>query len=349
MSVVSADLETKHSSMTMKERLLYDALEPLPRELIGLILDYDVLNGRCEKVITGHSASVRCLALLKGSNGEDVVASASDNGMIMVWDAATRRNISIINAHESTINCLLVLRDGMLASCSADKHLKIWNPFTGRCQRIFVDPKDAIACMIECRDGRIASIGDDISSAKNSIKFWNPKKKRDTFEKKRVGIEYSGVLCMLELNDGCLVLGSSFDGKIFIVNNAGTCVQTLGDCKDAVFCLASLRGGGFASGSADGSIKVWELRRNEEGNLVYVCNRTLTGHTKAVLSFILLDGRWLVSSSNDNSIRLWNPDTGDCIKELGGFGDNDVALSFLELSNGKLLSGSMTNSIRLWN
>ncbi|PLZ57433.1 hypothetical protein CBP24_10530 [Fischerella thermalis WC439] len=55
----------------------------------------------------------------------------------------------------------------------------------------------------------------------------------------------------------------------------------------------------LASGSADGTIKLWNIQTKEE-----IC--TLTGHTDEVYSLAFSpDGQILASGSADGSIRIW--------------------------------------------
>ena len=55
----------------------------------------------------------------------------------------------------------------------------------------------------------------------------------------------------------------------------------------------------LASGSADNTIKLWEVAT---GRLV----RTLTGHADRVADVAFTpDGRWLASGSSDKTVKLW--------------------------------------------
>ncbi len=72
------------------------------------------------------------------------------------------------------------------------------------------------------------------------------------------------------------------------------------------------------------------------------------GHTGWIRSVALSnDGRQALSGSDDNTLRLWDLDTGNCVKILQGHTDevNCVVLS----NDGTLaLSGSDDNTLRLW-
>ncbi len=95
----------------------------------------------------------------------------------------------------------------------------------------------------------------------------------------------------------------------------------------------------LASGSADGTIKLW----NEDGQEL----KTLKGHSSVVLSVAWSpDGKILASGSADGTIKLWNKDG----KELKTLKHSSVVLSVAWSPDGKMLvSGSADKTIKLWN
>ena len=100
-------------------------------------------------------------------------------------------------------------------------------------------------------------------------------------------------------------------------------------------------GSQFATGSADRTIKLWDV--STQGNIA-----TLIGHTGIVNSVAYSsDGILLASASSDNTIRLWDVSTHQNIYTLHGHTDavNSVAYS----SDGTLLaSASSDNTVKLW-
>lgn len=96
--------------------------------------------------------------------------------------------------------------------------------------------------------------------------------------------------------------------------------ETLGRHQGKVTSLVALPGGGVASGSWDGSIGLWPPAG---------APAVLDGHEAGVNDLALsADGRRLYSASADGSVRLWDLDARQEIRQLirHGFGINRIVL-----------------------
>ncbi len=74
--------------------------------------------------------------------------------------------------------------------------------------------------------------------------------------------------------------------------------------------------------------------------------QTLQGHTNGVLAVAPLDGGRIVSASSDNTLRVWDVESGNCLHTLGGhtFWVRAVA----PLDGGRIVSASDDNTLRVW-
>lgn len=70
------------------------------------------------------------------------------------------------------------------------------------------------------------------------------------------------------------------------------------------------------------------------------------GHRYPIRCILSLNNGYFASGSCDTTIRIWNPNTGECIKTLQG---HSVPVNCLVLlPDGRLISGSDDNTIRIW-
>ncbi|MGE3920335.1 MAG: hypothetical protein AB7F64_05225, partial [Gammaproteobacteria bacterium] len=75
--------------------------------------------------------------------------------------------------------------------------------------------------------------------------------------------------------------------------------------------------------------------------------KVLEGHTDSVRALAVLPSGEVVSGSDDNTLRVWNPKTGQCRQVLQGHTDSVYALTVLP--GGEVVSGSRDKTLRVWN
>ena len=80
------------------------------------------------------------------------------------------------------------------------------------------------------------------------------------------------------------------------------------------------------------------------GNLI----RTLTGHTDFVKAIAFsVDGKYLISGSWDNTLKVWDWQTGVEVRTLTGHTDFVKAIAF-SVDGKYLISGSWDNTLKVW-
>lgn len=117
---------------------------------------------------------------------------------------------------------------------------------------------------------------------------------------------------------------------------------TLTGHSEGVWAVAlSSDGKTLVSGSADKTIKVWNL---DTEKLI----RTLSGHSDSVRSVALSSDRQILASgSGDNTIKLWNVQTGEQIKTISGH-TGPVWSVAISPDGQTLVSGSEDTNIKIW-
>jgi len=94
------------------------------------------------------------------------------------------------------------------------------------------------------------------------------------------------------------------------------------------------------------TVKLWNPRKSRGTELI----RTMTGHTNAVTSVAFshnINNTLLVSSSEDKTVKVWNPSNGDLIKTFS-HNDKVLCIAFSPYNN-MLGSGSVDSTIKLLN
>jgi GTPase SAR1 family protein len=97
----------------------------------------------------------------------------------------------------------------------------------------------------------------------------------------------------------------------------------------------------LASGSADGTTRVWDA---DSGELL----RTLEGHRARVRNVAWTgDGRRLASGSDDCTVRVWDADSGQLLRTLEGHGSGVRSVAWMGDGH-RLASSSSDHTVRVW-
>jgi WD40 repeat protein len=286
-------------------------------------------------------------------------------------------SIRTLKGHTNTILQVAVSPDGQhIISGGYDNSIKIWNLETGKLERSIeydsniefdpnigfidktgngkkIDPISVIHSLVISPDGqRIISGGWD-----GNFKTWN----LETGKLENVIKSHSKWISSLAISpDGQRIVSGGVEDKnnsIEVWNLAmGKLEHKLeGHSRSAFRFSISPDGRYIISGSFDKSIKIWNL---DTGKL----ERTLVGHSGGIYSLaISSSGQYIVSGSGnqtthmfggsgdyDNTIKIWNLETGKLERTL--VGHSDVVWSVAISPNEKyIVSGSADKSIKIWN
>lgn len=304
------------------------AAPPPPRPQDGLL----PIQGMLQRS-TGF-ASIQEIAF---SPDGQMLASASYDRTVWLWDLASGRVIWQLKGHMSRVNCVAFSPNGrLLASGSHDHTVRLWEVSSGREMGRLSGHTFAVSCVAFSPDGRLLASG----SGDYTVRLWNVANGLEVG--RLVGYQHS-VSSVSFSPDGRLLALGIYDTKVQIwdVSN-GRMVQQLDGHRRSVWGVAfSPDGRLLASASKDRSVRFWDVASGQEV-------RRMRGHGKEVFAVAFSpDGFLLASASKDRSIRLWDVASGRELARLTG--NNDSANGVAFSPDGQMVaSAGEDGTVRLW-
>lgn len=251
------DLATGQSHLLKVQATWIDSLAALADGRLAVGFDkkieiWNLATEQCEKVLQGHTGSIRSFAVLSGGR----LASGSDDTTIRVWNLATGRCEKTLEGHVGSVISLVEQPEDRLAFRTENKTIGVWNLATGRReQRLTIEHPYGICAMAVLPDGCFALAFD----YEASIRIVNVSTGR--CEKILLERGQHSVHSLAVLRDGRLVSGE-LGGVIRIWNlKTGQCEQELQADPCLVNSLVQLPDGRFVSGSgmqkSGPNIRIW--------------------------------------------------------------------------------------------
>lgn len=223
-------------------------------------------------------------------------------------------------------------------------YLKIWNLLTGKLEHTLFGHKQIIQSLAISSGNRPF-----LASGSHKIKLWN----LQTGEPWLTLFGHKKWVYTLAIaSDGRTLVSGSEDKTIRIWHlPKGNLAKTLTGHQGAVTITAIAPDGQtIVSGSDDQTIKLWDIKT---GNLL----RTLTGHTGSIRtlaigfasaqSAIAPDCQYLVSGSDDKTIKIWHWETGELRQTLLGH-EQTVRTMAVHPNGQTIVSGSDDKTIKFW-
>ncbi|MDZ7953824.1 serine/threonine-protein kinase [Nostoc sp. DedQUE09] len=247
----------------------------------------------------------------------------------------------------SSVNALAISPDGYtLASASDDKNIKLWDLNTKKVLASLSGHSQAVKSVSFSPDGKILAT----ASNDKTIKLWQV----ETLEEICTILGHAQAVKSVAFSpDGQILASGSWDKTIKLWDvNTGKEICTLAGHQLKVNSVAfSPQGQLLASASYDRTIRLWQIegsQREIQNRPCYSLLSTLSGHAWAVLTVAFSpDGQILATGSDDNTIKLWEVNTGQLICTLVGHSWSVVAVAFT--ADGEtLLSASCDKTVKLW-
>lgn len=266
---------------------------------------FDTANGRRLKTLVWPDG--RAMDLMFSPNGEKL-ASAHDDGAVMLWDAATGRQLRSWSGHSSVVRSLDFSPDGrVLATGGNDGIAKMWDLFSAHEIRTLKGHTEN-----EMHNVAFGPEGWQLitgGGGDGTVKIWDS---GSDLEARTLKGHSAWVDTVNFSPDGQHVVSGCVDGTIKIWDViTGQEVMTIAAHDKDVNCVVySPDSEHLASAGKDQTIKLWDAGA---GNLL--C--TLEGHSDAVSSVVFNErGDLLASSSRDGTIKIWDTANGAELRTL---------------------------------
>ena len=286
--------------------------------------------------LTGHTGGVNSASF---SPDGTLLASASADGTVILWDVAKREETATLTGHTDGVNSVSFSRDGaLLASASADGMVILWDVAKREETATLTGHTDGVNSVSFSPDETILASG----SADGTIILWDVAKSGDTTT---LTGHASAVNSLSFSRDGTILASGAVDGKIKLwdVRNRGEIATVDWSTYGLTYGLTSIAlspdGVTLASGSLAGWVWVWDvLARKPIAQFA---------HLPAINSVAFSrDGATLSAAGGDGRVILWDVLAR---KEIATFAHtyaiNSVAFS---PDAAILASGSGDGAVILW-
>jgi WD40 repeat protein len=249
-------------------------------------------------------------AVAFGADGNEIFSAGYD-GVVREWTRPGGRLIRSFEGGQGTVWTLDVSPDGkLLAAAGEDAVIRIWNLGDGGPPQILRGHSRNIWHIRFSPDGKQLASG----SFDNSVRLWDVGsgraiKKLTGHTQAIVGLEYSpdGRLLATAADDSTIRLWRSTDGAALRTLDNGRHVDTVEFSPDGKWIASGGHAHGavgtiwrqLTGGGGDGdAVRLWRTADWEPVAIL--------PHPDDVISLAFSpDGRWLVTSGEDNRFRLW--------------------------------------------
>jgi WD40 repeat protein/serine/threonine protein kinase len=286
----------------------------------GILRAWDMATGEPVRELKAPAGAV---ALAVSQDGRLLATACTDNA-VRIWDADDFNELRRLGGHTRLVHGVEFGPAGRLVTAGFDGTARVWDTTTGQEVHILRGHAGPVFGVAYRRDGaQIASCGLD-----GTTRVWDARTGRHL---RTLQTDETGLVAVAFSPDGRRLATGSLSRAVRVWDpEADQESLTLRGHTDVVWGVAfSPDGDQLVSFGLDGTVRVWDgtplSAAPEPGQ------RTLRGHAAAVLSVAFRPGPGravLASGSRDQTVRFWDPATGQEIRTLLGHAGPVYSLSF---------------------
>lgn len=279
-----------------------------------------------------------------------LIFSGHHNGIISSYPISSLQEnnelgIQEIAAHRGTVTAMVIVEqdnnEGLLISASADETIKAWSVSTGQWVMTFSGHVGTVECIV-AQGTKLFSGGADGYVKQWDIHSGNCLASLRCHIGKVTGLALAQCPCpdeeeILEPPREGVVLTASDDGLAKVIHIDSLSIVCLLKCEGPVTSITYVHPHVLCGGT-DGKIRGFNIHTALPTVL-------LQGHTDAISVLAVADSKWLMSSSDDGTVRLWSLHLWECVHTFAG---HTRAVTALSVDSQRIVSGSYDHSIRLW-
>lgn len=292
------------------------------------------------RVLSGHTDGVMCVQFCDGSN---ILMTGSYDKTVRIWNLETGELIRVLTGHTRCVRALQ-FDEAKLVTGSMDQTLKIWNWQTGKCIRTLEGHTGGVLSLHF--NSRLMASG----STDCTVRVWN----FSIGECITLTGHTEWVNSVQFCQGGALLVSASDDATIRLWDvQKRNCVRVFnGHVGQVQVAIPSPKG--FTHQFTEEESEFSSQRRNvnesnitdfQPGCAVPSTSQIVRKEASAASTPELTDNPVIISGSLDNTIKIWDMNTGKCIRTLFGHVEGVWSLAFCTL---RIVSGSHDKTVRIW-